>query len=135
MHRRVKLKSKLYMIVFAILALSLTGCEIEYAKSAPSSGTTSHSYSTTESSSLDSSYDDDDDYYDDDDYDDYYYDDDDDYDDYYDDDESSWHQCEECSREGIYELTGIAGNAEYYCSEHYDQMMDILDEMISDVLY
>lgn len=42
---------------------------------------------------------------------------------------ASRHTCEECSREGTHTLTGVSGRTEYYCTEHYNQIMDILDEL------
>ena len=45
---------------------------------------------------------------------------------------ASRHMCEECSREGTHTLNGISGRTEYYCTEHYNQIMDMLEEMSGD---
>jgi len=42
---------------------------------------------------------------------------------------ASRHTCEECSREGTHTLTGISGGTEYYCTEHYNQIIEMLGEM------
>lgn len=45
------------------------------------------------------------------------------------------HTCEVdgCKNEGTHSLTGFSGSAEWYCDEHYQEMMDILDMMEQDV--
>lgn len=43
------------------------------------------------------------------------------------------HYCEVsgCGKEGTKRITGISGQTEYYCQTHYDEMADILDEMVN----
>lgn len=88
--------------------------------------------------------DDDDDYYEDDDYDDYEddydYDYDDDYD-YSDSGNSSYssntsgssitHYCQAsgCYKEGTKAVTGISGDTEYYCQDHYNEMQNTINSM------
>ena len=45
------------------------------------------------------------------------------------------HSCEAdgCNNEGTNSIIGFSGNTEWYCNEHYQQMMDILDMMEEDV--
>lgn len=45
------------------------------------------------------------------------------------------HGCEVdgCKKEGSHSLTGFSGSVEWYCDEHYQEMMDILDMMEQDV--
>ena len=45
------------------------------------------------------------------------------------------HSCEAdgCNNEGSNSIIGFSGNTEWYCNEHYQQMMDILDMMEEDV--
>lgn len=38
-----------------------------------------------------------------------------------------------CSSEGIISYEGVSGNTEYYCSLHYNEMIDILEEMLEQV--
>ena len=44
--------------------------------------------------------------------------------------ESSYskHICEapNCTKEGTHSIVGLSGETEYYCSEHYQEMADIL---------
>ena len=46
----------------------------------------------------------------------------------------SKHQCEAsgCTKEGTRELTGFSGATEYYCTEHYNQIVEILNQMYED---
>ena len=39
----------------------------------------------------------------------------------------SKHTCEECSREGTHKYDSFTGQTEYYCTEHYEELMDMLD--------
>ena len=41
----------------------------------------------------------------------------------------SKHTCEECSREGIYNFIGLSGTMEYYCTEHYYELVDLLESL------
>lgn len=45
------------------------------------------------------------------------------------------HYCDEdgCSKEGIRTITGISGATEYYCQEHYNEIMDMIGKMEEDV--
>ena len=45
---------------------------------------------------------------------------------------ASKHQCEECSKEGTRELVGFSGETEYYCTEHYNEIIEILNMMYGD---
>lgn len=47
--------------------------------------------------------------------------------------QSYTHKCESCDKEGIKAVKGLAGNTEWYCQECYDEMMDIIGMMESDV--
>lgn len=38
----------------------------------------------------------------------------------------SKHICEECSREGTHRYESFTGQTEYYCSEHYEELMEML---------
>ena len=82
---------------------------------------------------------------DDDDYDDDYdYDEDDDYD-YSDSGNSSYssntsgssitHYCQAsgCYKEGTKAVTGISGDTEYYCQDHYNEMQNTINSMEQDV--
>lgn len=42
---------------------------------------------------------------------------------------TNWHSCEECSREGIYEYESFTGETEYYCSRHYEELLEMLKEL------
>ena len=42
---------------------------------------------------------------------------------------ASKHQCEECSKEGTHSLTGLSGATEYYCTEHYNEIMEMLEAL------
>ncbi len=44
---------------------------------------------------------------------------------------TSKHQCEVsgCSKEGTHSIVGLGGNTEYYCTQHYNEMVDILNKM------
>lgn len=44
---------------------------------------------------------------------------------------SRYHTCEVCSKEGTHAIIGISGQTEYYCTEHYEEMLDILEMMIN----
>mgnify|MGYP007081836338 FL=1 len=44
----------------------------------------------------------------------------------------STHKCEECSKEGTHELTGLDGSPEYYCTEHYNELVDIVNSLYGD---
>lgn len=50
-------------------------------------------------------------------------------------DSSISHYCEKsgCTREGIKEYIGISGKTEYYCVTHFNEIMDTLGKMESDV--
>ena len=37
------------------------------------------------------------------------------------------HSCEVCSRAGTHSIVGISGQLEYYCTEHYNEMQDMLE--------
>lgn len=41
----------------------------------------------------------------------------------------SKHKCEVCSKEGTHSIVGISGQIEYYCSEHYYEMLDIINSL------
>ena len=41
----------------------------------------------------------------------------------------STHKCEECSKEGTHELTGLDGDPEYYCTEHYNQLVNMVNDL------
>ncbi len=45
------------------------------------------------------------------------------------------HYCEAdgCYKEGIISVTGFSGEPEYYCQDHYDEMLDIIGKMEQDV--
>lgn len=45
------------------------------------------------------------------------------------------HYCDAdgCMREGIKSYSGISGETEWYCQEHYDEIMDIIGMMEEDV--
>ena len=47
---------------------------------------------------------------------------------------ASKHTCEAsgCSKEGTHSLTGLGGNTEYYCTEHYNEIVDMLNKMSED---
>lgn len=47
---------------------------------------------------------------------------------------ASKHTCEVsgCSKEGTNEITGVSGTSEYYCTEHYNEMMEMLGNMLED---
>lgn len=47
---------------------------------------------------------------------------------------ASKHTCEVsgCSKEGTNEITGFSGASEYYCTEHYNEMMEMLGSMLED---
>lgn len=47
-------------------------------------------------------------------------------------DSYSTHKCEECSKEGTHELTGLDGSPEYYCTEHYNELVDIVNSLYGD---
>lgn len=44
------------------------------------------------------------------------------------------HTCEVsgCYKNGIYSMTGFSGDAEYYCSEHYHEMENMVEMMFGD---
>ena len=44
---------------------------------------------------------------------------------------SSVHTCQApgCNKEGSRQITGVYGTTEYYCSEHYQQMLEIMESM------
>lgn len=48
---------------------------------------------------------------------------------------TSEHICDvdSCNKEGTNKYLGLSGQYEYYCDEHYKEMMDIIDSMESDV--
>ena len=37
-----------------------------------------------------------------------------------------------CKKEGTISIVGLSGETEYYCQEHYDEMEEILDQLLSD---
>ena len=43
----------------------------------------------------------------------------------------SKHKCQapECSKEGTNQIMGISGEYEYYCTEHYQEMIDLINKM------
>lgn len=45
------------------------------------------------------------------------------------------HHCDtpNCSREGIKSYPGIGGQTEYYCYEHYNEIVDTINDMEEDV--
>ena len=45
------------------------------------------------------------------------------------------HYCDAsgCIKEGTKVVTGLSGDLEYYCKEHYDEMQNIIDDMEEDV--
>ena len=45
---------------------------------------------------------------------------------------ASQHTCEVsgCYKEGTNEITGFSGTSEYYCTEHYNEMMEMLGNML-----
>lgn len=45
------------------------------------------------------------------------------------------HYCDAsgCTKEGIKVITGLSGDPEYYCQEHYDEMQSIIGDMEEDV--
>jgi hypothetical protein len=45
---------------------------------------------------------------------------------------SEKHTCEECSKEGIYTITGITGQTEYYCSTHYEELKNLVGNLFGD---
>ena len=47
---------------------------------------------------------------------------------------ASKHQCEvsSCTKEGTHSIAGLNGNLEYYCSEHYQEIEDMLKIMLDD---
>lgn len=47
---------------------------------------------------------------------------------------ASKHTCEAsgCSKEGTHSLTGLGGNTEYYCTQHYNEIVDMLNKMYED---
>ena len=126
------MKKKIVAIMFTVAALSLVGCSINDDSASNSSYDNSYttnddsdndsSYSSSSSSSS-SSYDDSDS----------------DYSSSYSSGSSSSssssssieHYCDAsgCSKEGTHELTGLDGSPEYYCTEHYNQLVDIVNEL------
>ena len=46
----------------------------------------------------------------------------------------SKHTCEAsgCTKEGTHSLTGLGGDTEYYCTQHYSEIVDMLNEMYED---
>lgn len=39
------------------------------------------------------------------------------------------HMCEECSKEGQYQYDSFTGQSEYYCAEHYLELMEMLEAL------
>lgn len=48
--------------------------------------------------------------------------------------DTSKHKCivSECDKEGTYSIVGLNGTLEYYCSEHYYEMKELLEQMLND---
>lgn len=46
---------------------------------------------------------------------------------------ASKHLCEvdECNKEGTYSIQGLSGKMEYYCTEHYNEMNEMLENMLN----
>lgn len=130
------MKKKIVVIMFTVAALSLVGCSSNGDSASNSSYDNSYttnddsdsdsSYSSSSSSSS-SSYDDSDS----------------DYSSSYSSDSSSSssssssveHYCDAsgCTKEGTKVVTGLSGDPEYYCQEHYDEMQSIISDMEEDV--
>lgn len=119
------MKKKIVVIMFTVAALSLVGCSSNgdsasnssYDNSyttnddsdsdssySSSSSSSSSSYSSDSSSSSSSS-------------------------------SSVEHYCDAggCTKEGTKVVTGLSGDPEYYCQEHYDEMQSIISDMEEDV--
>ena len=47
----------------------------------------------------------------------------------------SKHQCEVggCSKEGTHSMVGLNGTMEYYCTEHYNEMAEIMQMLTGEV--
>ena len=43
------------------------------------------------------------------------------------DSNQSKHTCEQCNKEGIHVYYSFTGQTEYYCTEHYEELMDMLE--------
>ena len=39
------------------------------------------------------------------------------------------HICEECGKEGIYQYDSFTGKSEYYCTEHYAELIEMLEAL------
>ena len=45
---------------------------------------------------------------------------------------ASKHTCESCSKEGTHAIEGFSGYTEYYCTEHYNEMIEILEMILGE---
>lgn len=119
------MKKKIVAIMFIVAALSLAGCNSN-DNSAPNRSY-DNSYTTNDDSDNDSSYSSSSSYDDS----------DSDYSSSYSSGSSSSieHYCEAsgCTKEGTKVVTGLSGDPEYYCQEHYDEMQSIIGDMEEDV--
>lgn len=126
------MKKKFVAIMFTVVTLSLVGCSSNdnYASnnSYDNSYTTNDDFDSDSSYSSSSSYDNSDS----------------DYSSSYSNGSSSnssssssfiEHYCDAsgCTKEGTKIVTGLSGDPEYYCSEHYDEMQSIIGGMEEDV--
>ena len=42
------------------------------------------------------------------------------------------HSCMECSKNGTLSIIGISGETEYYCTEHYNKLIEIMNKLYGD---
>lgn len=45
---------------------------------------------------------------------------------------ASKHHCEQCSKEGTYSIEGLTGRTEYYCTQHYNEMVSALEKLLGE---